>query len=287
MRMKLPFISPGMLILSLIIFFGYSAAIAFAAPASELIPRWLQHDPKATKTINHEALDQFLATYRENGPDGVARIAYAKVSREDHKALKAYIGDLQKTEVSRLSKPEQFAFWVNLYNAATVDLILDHKPANGIKEINISPGFFSIGPWGKEFLKVEGQDLSLNTIEHNILRPVWKDPRTHYVINCASIGCPDIPAKAVRAEGLETLLDNAAKIYINHPRGVRLNNDNSVTLSSIYDWFSEDFGESDKAILDHIRRFADEPLKQKLEQVREIDGYRYDWSLNRVSKVEG
>ncbi len=287
MRMKLPFIRPGTLILSLIIFFGYSAAITFAAPASELIPRWQEHDPTATQTVNHDAFDQFLLSYRKEGPDGVARIAYAQVSREDHKALKAYIGSLQKTEVSRLSRPEQFAFWVNLYNAATVDLILDHKPENGIKEINISPGFFSIGPWDKEFLRVEGQDLSLNTIEHNILRPVWKDPRTHYVINCASIGCPDIPVKAVRAEGLERLLDEAVKIYINHPRGVRVNNDNSVTLSSIYDWFSKDFGENDEAILDHIRLYADEPLKQKLGPVREIDGYRYDWSLNRASKAEG
>ncbi|MEP3244031.1 MAG: DUF547 domain-containing protein [Sneathiella sp.] len=287
MKKKLSFISIESLILTLIIFFGFASAIAFAAPKSELIPRWQAHDARSQSTIDHSPLKSFLHKYREEGSDGVARLAYTRVSPTDHQSLKKYVERLQTTPVLSLNRNEQYAFWVNLYNAATVDLILDYQPETGIKEINISPGFFSVGPWGKKYLKVEGSEISLNTIEHNILRPIWKDPRTHYVLNCASIGCPDIPADPVQAQGLEQQLEEAARTYINHPRGVLIDQSGSVILSSIYDWFSEDFGDTESAILTHLRRYATEDLKIRLRGVTEIDGYRYDWSLNRSTKTQG
>lgn len=287
MKKKLSFISLGSLILTLIIFFGFASAIAFAAPKSELIPRWQAYDAGSQSTIDHGTLKSFLHKYREEGSDGVARLAYTRVSPTDHQSLKKYVKSLQATPVLSLNRNEQYAFWVNLYNAATIDLILDYQPETGIKEINISPGFFSVGPWDKKYLKVEGSEISLNTIEHNILRPIWKDPRTHYVLNCASVGCPDIPAAPVQAQELEQQLEEAARTYINHPRGVLIDQSGSVILSSIYDWFSEDFGDTESTILTHLRRYATEDLKKRLEGVTEIDGYRYDWSLNRSTKTQG
>ena len=278
--------NPVNVALTAIIFLGFSLAIAFAAPRSELDPYWDMHDPNSAVRIDHSPLSVFLDQYRAYGKDGVARIAYGAVTKEDQKQLNTYLQTLQQVPVRSLNKKEQFAYWVNLYNTATLALILEHKPQSSIKEINISPGFFSIGPWGKKYLTVEGKPVSLNTIEHNILRPIWKDPRTHYVINCASIGCPDIPEKALSADNLQHVLNKAAKTYINHPRGISIEG-SRATLSSIYNWFSEDFGNSDDALLDHIRTFADQPLMNKLQTVREIDGYRYDWTLNRVSKADG
>jgi len=286
MKKKMSIFNPLNVVLTAVIILGFSLAIAFAAPRSELDPYWDKHDPNSTVRIDHSPLTIFLDEYRVIGKDGVARIAYGTVKSEDQKQLNTYLEALQQVPVLSLSKKEQFAYWVNLYNAATLALILEYKPENSIKEINISPGFFSSGPWGKEYLKVEGKLISLNTIEHNILRPLWKDPRTHYVINCASVGCPDIPQKALSATNLDQVLNKAAKIYINHPRGVLVEG-SEVTLSSIYNWFSEDFGTNDTEILDHIRTFADEPLVKKLQAVREIDGYRYDWTLNRLSKSDG
>lgn len=283
MKKKKPIFNPLNVVLTAVIFIGFSLAIAFAAPRSELDPYWDKHDPNSVVRIDHSPLSIFLDEYRAYGKDGVARVAYHTVKAEDQKQLNTYLEALQQVSVLSLNKHEQFAYWVNLYNAATLALILEHKPQNSIKEINISPGFFSSGPWGKEYLKVEGRLISLNTIEHNILRPIWKDPRTHYVINCASVGCPDIPEKALSAENLDQKLDKAAKTYINHPRGVAIEG-SEVTASSIFNWFSEDFGANDAEILDHIRLYADDNLLKNMKNATSIENYRYDWDLNYLKK---
>ncbi len=259
------------------------APLAFSAPKSELLPGWSQHNPASTISIDHQPLDQFLTKYRSMGSDGIVLIAYGSVTKEDHTALKTYLESLQEVDVKSLNKPEQFAYWVNLYNTATVDLILQYRPEKSIKDIDISPGFFSSGPWGKTFLKVAGKDLSLDNIEHGILRPLWKDPRTHYVLNCASIGCPDIPPNALQAHGLENSLNKAAQTYINHSRAVRFDSDDSVTLSSIYNWFDDDFGGNKESILDHLKIYANAKNLILLKKVKTISGYRYDWSLNGSS----
>ncbi|MFT6557910.1 DUF547 domain-containing protein [Sneathiella sp.] len=268
---------------SLFFFQGLTASTLLAAPAAELDPFWNRSDETSAQMIDHSALDQFLLRHRVTGTDGIARIAYEQVTSQDKASLKSYLGRLQKTRVLSLNRKQQFAFWVNLYNAATLDLILDYAPQTSIKEINISPGFFSVGPWKKDILTVEGQPVSLDRIEHSILRPIWQDARVHYVVNCASLGCPDIPEQALNAERLEQQLDAAARAFINHPRGVTLEDPETVVISSLYNWFSKDFGQSDAEILDHIRAFADPALKQKLKNITAIEGYRYDWSLNKAA----
>ncbi|MBE7636057.1 DUF547 domain-containing protein [Sneathiella sp. P13V-1] len=263
------------------------ANLSFAAPASELIPRWDAHDQNSKTVVNHSKLDQFLAKYRYVGDDGVARLHYNHVTPEDRNLLNGYVSDLEAVPVSKLNRAEQYAYWVNLYNSGTIKVILDHFPVPTIKDINISPGFFSVGPWGKQFLKVEGEAVSLDNIEHGILRPIWKDPRTHYVVNCASIGCPDIPEKALTAHNTEQTHEKAARAYVNNPRGVRVTESGDVYASSIYDWFSSDFGNSEADTLDHIRKYAAEDLKSRLEGKSEIEGYNYNWSLNGDPKPNG
>ena len=94
---------------------------------------------------------------------------------------------------------EQRAFWINLYHALTVRVILSHYPVSGIREIDISPGLFARGPWDRKLIPVEGVELTLNDIEHRILRPIWRDPRVHYALNCASLGCPDLRRRPIPA----------------------------------------------------------------------------------------
>ena len=173
---------------------------AAAAPKAELWPRFAAHDENATTTIDHAPWDRFLKAHVVAGKDGIARIAYAKVPAADKAALGGYIERLAATPVTTLNRAEQRAYWINLYNALTVKVVLDHYPVDGIKDIRISPGLFSSGPWGRKLLKIEGEDVSLDDIEHRILRPVWKDPRIHYAVNCASIGCPNLPAEAFTEE---------------------------------------------------------------------------------------
>jgi hypothetical protein len=252
---------------------------ALFAPDAELWPRWSAHDENATANIDHDAWSAFLFRYRQLGVDGIARIQYENVTPAHRERLNAYIDKLAEVEISSFAREQQFAFWVNLYNALTVQLILENYPVQSIGDIDISPGLFSDGPWGAVLISIEGEDITLNDIEHRILRPIWQDSRVHYVVNCASIGCPNIGARALSADELEPMLDEAARAYINSPRGVRYDS-GALIVSRIYDWFHEDFGENQEDILDHLRRYAEPDMAERLMAADRIDGYEYDWSLN-------
>lgn len=249
------------------------------APKAEYWAFWDAHDPAATAQIDHTAWNTFLSSYLVQGTDGINRVRYAAVSPEDREALTGYIDRLQQQPVRTYNRDQQLAYWINLYNALTVDVVLQHYPVDGIRDIDISPGFFADGPWGKSLLVIEGQAVSLNDIEHRILRPLWQDPRLHYALNCASIGCPNLQPTAFTAENSEALLEQAAHSYVNDPRGVSPEAD-GLRLSSIYSWFRSDFGNTDSALLEHLRRYAKPGLASSLGQDARIAGYRYDWSLN-------
>ncbi len=264
---------------------GFASFDALLAPDAESIPRWNSFDPESTTTIKVKNWNLFLKNYREESYDGIARIAYHRVSLNDRLVLRDFIEQLQSISVSKLNRKEQLAYWINLYNATTVQIVLDHMPIESIRDIDISPGLFASGPWGKKLLRVEGEKLSLNDIEHGILRPGWKDPRIHYALNCASLGCPDIPKKAITAKNSDSQLTFAAKHFIDHPRAITIPENNEAIVSSIYVWFKEDFGGSDAAILDHMRTYASKEKKKALMNVRSLESHRYDWNLNAVPVV--
>jgi hypothetical protein len=251
-----------------------------AAPKADLWPRWERHDPASTIKVDHAAWNRFLNRYLvTDDPSGINRVRYGDVTAQDKRELDSYIRDLQAVAVSDLNREEQMAYWINLYNALTVKVILDHYPVASITRIDISPGLFNRGPWDARLLRIEGQEVSLNDVEHRILRPIWKDPRIHYAVNCASIGCPNLQNRAYTAANLEQLLDKGAREYINHPRGVSFQG-KKLVLSSIYDWFQEDFGGSEEGVLRHLRRYADPLLAAKLQDYSGPVSYEYDWSLN-------
>jgi hypothetical protein len=193
--------------------------------------------------------------------------------------INQYVATLVSVNPLTLNRKEQYAYWVNLYNAATVQVVLNHDPVKSITRIKKS--FFGFGPWNDKILHVNQQDLSLNDIEHGILRPIYKDPRIHYAVNCASIGCPNLLETAYTAANLETLLEQAASEYINHSRGVYVEG-GSLTLSKIYDWFSVDFGGDVSDLIAHLQRYANTDLHHTLETV-ELNNirYEYDWTLNQ------
>jgi hypothetical protein len=163
-------------------------------------------------------------------------------------------------------------------------VVVEHYPVASIRDIAISPGLFSRGPWRKALVTVNGQALSLDDIEHRILRPIWRDPRIHYAVNCASIGCPNLQPLPFTASRLEAMLEQGARDYVNHPRGVamvaRSFGADRLTASSIYDWFQADFGGSEAGVLAHLRHHATSATAPLLAGVESIDAYRYDWSLN-------
>ncbi len=253
---------------------------AAAAPQADVWPRWTAHAPESAATVDHSAWDRLLGRYLVPAPDGGLRVAYGRVDAADKDALARYLDGLQRVAVSALNRDEQRAFWINLYNALTVRLILERWPVASIRDIGISPGLFSIGPWGRRLATVEGDPLSLDDIEHRILRPIWKDPRLHYAVNCTAIGCPDLAPAAFTATNAEALLEKAAHAFINHPRGARLE-EGRLIVSSIYVWFRDDFGDgTDAAVIAHLARYAAPELKAALVGIERVSGHGYDWAIN-------
>jgi hypothetical protein len=253
---------------------------ANAAPEKELWERWAAHNAQSTALIDHRFWDNFLRRNVLVGRDGVNRIDYANVPRPERLGLNSYIEFLGAVAISRHNRAEQLAYWINLYNALTVQVVLRHFPVKSIRDIDISPGLFSSGPWGKKLINVEGVPVSLDDIEHRILRPIWNDSRIHYAVNCASIGCPNLQPTAFNGRNVNALLEAAAREFVNHSRAVSVH-DGELVVSSIYDWFRADFGDDDEKVIAHLWRFANDTLRALLERRQEINDYQYDWSLNR------
>lgn len=255
-----------------------AAIEASFVPSPDLWERWAAHDATSTGTVEHETWNDLLQKYVSTGAGGLNRFAYRRVSAFDRKRLDEYIASLERIRITHYARPEQFAFWANLYNAVTVRTVLDAYPVDSIRDIN--DGFLSAGPWARKLTQVEGVPLSLDEIEHRILRPIWRDARIHYAVNCAAAGCPNLQKAAFTGAGLSAALDRAAAEYINSPHGVRIAPDGTLTVSSIYIWFEEDFGGGRAGVIDHLRRHAVPALRPRLTGPASITGYAYDWALN-------
>ena len=230
---------------------GFVRLERLAIPEAELVdPVWAQHDRSSALTVDHGAWDRFLRSYVEADGVGLNRVAYARVSPADRAALDGYLERLAAVPVQELARPEQLAFWVNLYNARTVALVLDHYPVDSIRDVKFK--LFALGPWSEPLLEMQGHKLSLHDIEHRIIRPLWPDPRIHYLLNCAAVGCPDLGRTAYSSTSIEAAMEEAAGAYANDPRGVRFDDRGRMTVSKIYLWYEEDFGGSSAAILAHL-----------------------------------
>ncbi|GAB5388168.1 MAG: DUF547 domain-containing protein [Alphaproteobacteria bacterium] len=260
-----------------------SARPASAAPKPDLWPVWQAHDATSTTTVDHAVWTGFLSRFLKVGKDGINRLDYKGAASGPGKAqLSGYVKALQAVKVSSMNRDEQFAYWVNLYNARTVHLVLEDWPVTSIKQVR--GGLFNTGPWGDKTATVEGRKLSLDDIEHRILRPIWKDPRIQYAVNCASIGCPNLATTAYTAANHGELMEQGARAYINHPRGVTHLGGGRFRYSSIYKWFDEDFGGNDAGILAHFKKYAGPELQSAFDanSLLRLTEDRYDWSLNAV-----
>lgn len=262
---------------------GFAALESLFAPKAELWERWTAYDANSKTVVDHGPWDKFLKTYVKTDPEGLNRVAYGSVTEADKKALHADLTALGGVRVSTLNQAEQQAYWINMYNALTVRLILDFYPVKTIQDIDLDTGFFSSGPWSKKLIKIEGELVSLNDIEHRILRPIWKDPRIHYAVNCAAVGCPNLQRDAFTGANMGAQLDRAASAYVNSPRGAKLVN-GGLVVSKIYNWFQEDFGGSEDAVMDHLEQYALSNLATKIVRLDSISGYEYDWSLNGAKR---
>jgi hypothetical protein len=280
MTMRVSFITA---LLSLVLALSLAGPLA-AAPKAEPWPLWEQFDPSSQRVLDHSPWRQFLRRYLLQIGDAPNRMRYGAVDGAGKKALDAYVTWLSRIPVSRLNRPEQRAYWINFYNTLTVKVVLDHYPVASIRDISISPGWFSRGPWGKKLVSVEGTPISLDDIEHRILRPIWKDARLHYVLNCAAIGCPELMAEPFTRFNTERLMEKAALNFVAHARGMRFEGDELV-VSSLYRWYADDFGGWPQGVLRHLIKYTPPHVARRLAIRAVIANHTYDWGLNDAATL--
>lgn len=251
-----------------------AAPVVLEAEEPDIIQAAQDLEPMPAPDANAVYAD-ILETYISE-KDGINFFAYGDVTEEDHARLKSYISGLETAGIDGLSEDEEMAFWFNLYNAKTIDVILDNYPLKSIRSL----GLFNRGPWDRKVVDVAGfGEMSLNNIEHDTLRAEWDEPRIHYAVNCASYGCPNLALKPWTAETLEEDLEAAAYAYINHPRGMRAEG-GRIIASSIFDWYKGDFGGNDAGVIEHALQYAQGDLAEALRGAKRISKFEYDWSLN-------
>ena len=158
------------------------------------------------------------------------------------------------------------AYYINLYNAYTVDLILRNYPTKSIKDID--------SPWTKEFVKVGDTEISLGGIENSVLRKM-NEPRIHFAINCASISCPKLLNEAFTANKIEEQLERVTKEFVNSDKNEI--SKNSVKLSSIFDWYKKDFKENG-TVIDYVNQYSN----TKINSGASVSYKEYDWNLNEA-----
>ncbi|MEL7231105.1 MAG: DUF547 domain-containing protein [Pseudomonadota bacterium] len=226
----------------------------------------------------HTPWTEILQTYIVEGEDGVNRFDYGalKASDADRAKLTAYIESYATLDMDTLSEDAQFAAYSNAYNALTIDHMIGRYPVKSIRS-----GYI-VGPWKRVKMTIDGEEISLDAIEHDVLRVDWDDPRVHYAVNCASIGCPNLRTQAWVAETLDEDLDDAARAFVNHPRGVTVLNGGGLKVSRIYKWFREDFGGSDDGVIEHILEYAEPELATQIRANADVKRHGYDWGLNDV-----
>ncbi len=228
------------------------------------------------------------------GGGQASQVRYAEFAR-DRAALKTYLDALSgvpESEFKTWSRARQMAFLINAYNAFTVELILANYPVKSIKDIGSD--LFN-NRWKKKFFKLLGQDSYLDQIEHEILRKPgsYNEPRVHYAVNCAAIGCPLLREEAYVAERLEAQLEQQAERFLSDRSRNRVSAQGRLEVSKIFDWFKEDWSSGYQGIQSREKYFAryaglltDNQAHRKLiaDGAAPLTFLEYDWSLNDARK---
>lgn len=226
-------------------------AIAGEQPQPSYWALWDHSEEFNLETIDHSDWDALLQSHVVVAEGGVRQFRYAGVGKKEMKSLDRYLKRLSKTDPRLYRKAEQQAYWMNIYNALSVQLISDRlaggTPLNG--EV------LTAGERSAKVIKVAGEKLSLDDIEHRILRPLWQDHRIHFGLNRASMDAPNMAPRAFTADNLKPLLKAAAVEFINDDRGMAFE-DGELVLSRLFDDYRQDFAADHKTLLKVFAHYA-------------------------------
>lgn len=235
------------------------------------------------QTFDHTIWNEILGKYTN---EGGRRFDYRGL-KTDEARLVEYLTALAEADLTSLSRPELLALFINAYNAYTVKTILDKVSARGEYEIESIRDIRNV--FDREEHVVGGFRLSLNNMEHNILRPYFKDPRIHFSVNCASTSCPPLPVKAFIGKSVEEQLEAAARQVLSSPNYVRVQEDRLV-VTKIMDWYGSDFVKegyrgAEGHLSDYIKKYTRQEVREWIASQASPPKpkfMKYDWSLNRT-----
>lgn len=263
---------------SLVLCLLFPPAAVTAAPAADYWSFWDSSDERRTEVIDHSAWDKLLSRYVVTaGESGVNRFRYGDVSDDDRKVLDRYIDHLAGLDPRTYRKREQKAYWMNLYNALSVRAVLEHYGDNGGAP-ETSP--LAASALSKNRIKVAGKKLSLNDIEHRILRPIWQDHRIHFGRNCATLDCPNMDSRAYTGSTVQKQLKAAGYRFVNDSRGVHYA-DGQLRVSRLFQDYRGDFADSEKGLLRLVAHYADDRMALYLLGYDGHIQYKQDLRLNR------
>ena len=230
---------------------------------------WNKSNESNGAIIDHSAYDSFLKTYVvTDHPSGINRFRYGDVSRRDSRKLDAYIKQLAAIDPRDYPKREQKAYWLNLYNALTIQSLLKKYPGKRLDTRRLNPR-----------IRVAGVKLTRSDIGDRILRSLWHDHKIIFGLSCASMGCPAIQDSAFTPDNMNRLLKQSAREFINHPRGLRVSR-KELRVSRVFDWYREDFGDDDKRLLKLFAHYADDIKALYILGFSGEIQYDYDARLN-------
>lgn len=221
---------------------------------------------------DHTALSKVLSEALK--VEGAQTLVNYKQLKKTPKQLDTYLetlSSLKKSEYDRFSKDQKLALLINAYNAFTLKLMRDAWPVKSIRDL----GSIFTNPWKKEFFKLLGQERHLDWIEHEVIRKEFDEPRIHFAVNCASIGCPALRQEAFIASKLDAQLEEQAKIFLNDESKNTFKNGKAY-LSKIFEWYGDDFIKEEKNILIVLNQWRDD----KFQENTKIDYLDYDWAAN-------
>ncbi|MBG8552446.1 DUF547 domain-containing protein [Hymenobacter guriensis] len=229
--------------------------------------------PAVNAPIDHMAFDRLLKKH----VNARGLVDYQGF-KADEKAFNQYLAQLSKNApAASWSKPEQMAYWINAYNAYTIRLILDHYPLQSIKDIGSKIQIPLVStPWAARFFSIGGEKMSLDHIEHSILRKQYDDPRIHFALVCASISCPRLRNEAYTATQLSQQLDDQGRNFLNDPAKNNVGRA-AAQLSRYFDWYKADWEKNGQSVAKWVNRYS----KTRMNADAKVTYQDYNWNLNK------
>lgn len=233
-------------------------------------------------TSHAEAFDQSYELYdhvlKQYVHGGLVDYADLKANPQQLNIFLESMAAVPNDEFQKFNREEQLSFLINLYNAQTLKLIIEHYPVKSIKNI----GSFFRGPWDQPVVKMFGETITLNTLENDIIRKKYNEPRIHFALVCAALSCPPLREEAYVPKRLNEQLEDQGRIFLSTPKKNRVDfKEYVIYLSPIFKWFSEDFIKASGSVLAFVLPYFPSEVSDKISKGKfQIEYTEYNWSLN-------